>query len=86
MGPRVPSRFLREIKKTAEVEKVVIRNDNVKKFEPTNIRAGSVINHDIFGEGIVISESDGIIDVVFKDPKFNRKKLNASHKFVHLIK
>ena len=86
MGPRRPSRFLREIKQTAMEEKVVIRNDNLKQFSPTNIRAGSVIKHDIFGEGIVLSERDGIIDVVFKDPRFARKTLNASHKFVHLIK
>ena len=86
MGPRKPSRFLREIKQTAIEEKVVIRNDNLKQYAPTNIRAGSVIKHDIFGEGIVLSERDGIIDVVFKDPRFGRKTLNASHKFVHLIK
>ena len=86
MGSRQPSRFLREIKKTALEEKIVIRNDNLKTYEPTNIRAGSVIKHDIFGEGIVLSERDGIIDVVFKDPRFKRKTLNASHKFIHLIK
>ena len=86
MGPRLPSRFLKEIVETAEKEKIVIRNDNVRTFSPTNIRAGSVIKHDVFGEGIVLSEHDGLIDVVFKDPKFNRKTLNASHKFVHLIK
>ena len=86
MGPRLPSRFLKEIVETAEKEKIVIRNDNVRTFAPTNIRAGSVIKHDVFGEGIVLSEHDGLIDVVFKDPKFNRKTLNASHKFVHLIK
>lgn len=86
MGPRVPSRFLREIVITAKQEKVVIRNDNLKTSTPTNIRAGSVIKHDVFGEGIVINERDGIIDVVFKDPRFNRKTLNAAHKFVHLIK
>ena len=86
MGPRLPSRFLKEIVETAEKEKIVIRNDNVRTFAPTNIRAGSVIKHDVFGEGIVLSEHDGLIDVVFKDSKFNRKTLNASHKFVHLIK
>lgn len=86
MGPRLPSRFLKEIVQTAEKEKIVIRNDNIRTFAPTNIRAGSVIKHDVFGEGIVLSEHDGLIDVVFKDPKFNRKTLNASHKFVHLIK
>lgn len=86
MGSRIPSRFLKEINATAKQEKVVIRNDNLKAFAPTNIRAGSVINHDIFGEGIVLSEHDGIIDVVFKDPRYNRKTLNASHKFVHLVK
>ena len=86
MGPRLPSRFLREIVLTAKKEDVVIRNDNIRSFAPTNIRAGSLIKHDVFGEGIVINEHDGLIDVVFKDPKFNRKTLNASHKFVHLIK
>lgn len=87
MGARLPSRFLREIKETAQKAKFEIRNDNNKKtVTPTNIRAGSVIKHDVFGEGVVISEHDGIIDVVFKDPKFNRKTLNAAHKFVHLIK
>ena len=86
MGPRIPSRFLKEIVLTAKKEDVVIRNDNIKTFAPTNIRAGSMIKHDVFGEGIVINEHDGLIDVVFKDPKFNRKTLNASHKFVHLIK
>ena len=86
MGSRIPSRFLKEIKKTAIEEKIVIRNDNLKTYAPTNIRAGSLINHDIFGEGIVLKEKDGIIDVVFKNPKFGRKSLNASHKFIHLIK
>ena len=86
MGVRLPSRFLREINLQAKVEQIVIRNDNVKTFTPTNIRAGSVIKHDIFGEGIVLSEHDGLIDVVFKDSKFGRKTLNASHKFVHLVK
>ena len=86
MGARTPSRFLREINLQAKVEKIVIRNDNMKTFAPTNIRAGSVIKHDIFGEGIVLSEHDGLIDVVFKDSKFGRKTLNASHKFVHLVK
>ena len=50
------------------------------------MRAGSVIKHDIFGEGIVLSEHDGMIDVVFKDPKQGRKTLIASHRFVHLVK
>lgn len=86
LGVRRPSRFLKEIKQTALEEKVVIRNDNLRQFAPTNIRAGSVIKHDVFGEGIVLNEHDGIIDVVFKDPRFKRKTLNASHKFVHLIK
>ena len=86
MGVRLPSRFLKEINLQAKVEQIVIRNDNVKTFTPTNIRAGSVIKHDIFGEGIVLSEHDGLIDVVFKDSKFGRKTLNASHKFVHLVK
>ena len=86
MGTRHPSRFLREIKQTAIEEKIVIRNDNLKTFAPTNIRAGSMIKHDVFGEGIVLKERDGIIDVVFKDPRYNRKTLNASHKFIHLIK
>lgn len=86
MGVRLPSRFLKEINLQAKVEQIVIRNDNVKTFTPTNIRAGFVIKHDIFGEGIVLSEHDGLIDVVFKDSKFGRKTLNASHKFVHLVK
>jgi hypothetical protein len=77
--------ILKALIKTSTVD-VVIRNDNIRSFAPTNIRAGSVIKHDVFGEGIVINEHDGLIDVVFKDPKFNRKTLNASHKFVHLIK
>ena len=86
MGSRQPSRFLREITLRAQQERIVIKNDNLKPFAPTNIRAGSLIKHDVFGEGIVINEHDGIIDVVFKEPKFGKKSLNASHKFVHLIK
>lgn len=85
-GPRTPSRFLKEITLTAQKEKVVIRNDNLKEIVNTNIRAGSVIKHDVFGEGIVLSEKDGIIDVVFKNASFGRKTLNAAHKFIHLIK
>ena len=86
MGNRLPSRFLKEIRTTAQKENIVIRNDSFKQTISTGIRAGSTINHDIFGEGIVISERDGIIDVIFKDPKYGRKTLNASHKMIHLIK
>lgn len=86
IGMRVPSRFLKEIKEVAVQEKVVIKNDFIKNNAPTNIHAGSIIKHDIFGEGIVLSENDGLIDVVFKDANYGRKKLNASHKFVHLVK
>lgn len=86
MGSRLPSRFLKEIRTTAQKENIVIRNDSFKQTISTGIRAGSTINHDIFGEGIVISERDGIIDVIFKDPKYGRKTLNASHKMIHLIK
>lgn len=86
MGSRLPSRFLKEISLKAQEERIVIRNDNLKAFAPTDIRAGSLIKHDVFGEGIVINEKDGIIDVVFKDSRFGKKSLNASHKFVHLIK
>lgn len=86
MGVRTPSRFLREIKLTAEREKVVIRNDNLKQQIVTGIRAGSIISHDVFGEGIVLAEHDGIIDVVFKNEQYGRKKLNAAHKMIHQIK
>lgn len=86
MGIRTPSRFLREIKLTAEKQKVVIRNDNFKTQSVVGIRAGSIIQHDVFGEGIVLSENNGIIDVVFKDPQYGRKKLNAAHKMIHQIK
>ena len=87
-GPRIPSRFLREIQITAQKQKVFIRNDDNKTIAPSPVgmRAGSVIKHDIFGEGIVLSEHDGMIDVVFKDPKQGRKTLIASHRFVHLVK
>ena len=85
-GSRLPSRFLKEITLTAQKEKVVIRNDNLKEVVDTGIRAGSVIKHDVFGEGIVLSEKEGIIDVVFKNSAFGRKTLNAAHKFIHLIK
>ncbi|MCI5744939.1 MAG: UvrD-helicase domain-containing protein [Erysipelotrichaceae bacterium] len=83
-GARLPSRFLREIKETAKKENVVIRNDNIV-HDNLNIRAGSMIKHDVFGEGIVINSHDGLIDVIFKDSKYGKKTLNASHKFVHLI-
>jgi len=86
MGNRTPSRFLKEIKETAVKENVVIRNDTNKEIIQTDIRSGSLIKHDIFGEGIVIRAYDGLIDVAFKDSRYNRKTLNASHKFVHLIK
>ncbi len=86
MGLRQPSRFLKEIKFKAQEENIAIKKGQDKPLLPTNIRAGSLIKHDIFGEGIVLNEHDGLIDVVFKDPKFGRKTLVASHKFVHLIK
>lgn len=86
MGNRLPSRFLKEIKATAKQENIVIRNDSFKTNISTGIRAGSTIKHDVFGEGIVINERDGIIDVIFKDPKYKRKTLNASHKMIHLVK
>lgn len=85
MGSRIPSRFLNEIKYKAQEEKYEIRNDNLKKVIATNIRAGSLIKHDIFGEGIVLSAHEEYIDVMFKDAKHNRKTLKASHKFIHLI-
>lgn len=87
IGARMPSRFLHEILITAKKENVVIKDENLRTDTVvTNIRVGSQIQHDIFGEGIVISLNDGNIDVIFKDPRFNRKTLKASHKFVHLIK
>ena len=89
LGYRMPSRFLREIKLKAQREKVEIRNDDKRDIvppSPTGIRSGSLIKHDIFGEGIVLSERDGLIDVVFKDPKHGRKSIIAAHRFVHLIK
>ena len=85
-GSRQPSRFLKEITLTAQKERIVIRNDNLREVVDTGIRAGSVIKHDVFGEGIVLSEKDGIIDVVFKNSAFGRKTLNAAHKFIHLVK
>ena len=91
MGPRIPSRFLREIEITAQKERVHIRVDDYRtissdKTIPEGMRSGSLIKHDAFGEGIVLSVHDGYIDVVFKDPKQGRKTLVANHRFVHLIK
>jgi len=87
MGNRTPSRFLREINVAAVENKVEIKKGVlIDNTQNAKIRAGSIINHDVFGEGIVISESEGIIDVAFKNPEYGRKKLNAFHKYVHLIK
>ena len=85
-GYKLPSRFLQEIKENIQKTKIEVKNDTVTTFSPTSIRAGSIINHKIFGEGIVIKEQDGMIDVVFHDQKIGRKKLMANHPFVTLIR
>ena len=89
LGNRRPSRFLREIKEEARKQNVDIKiSSYTKEFSnDKNIRSGSMIMHDVFGEGVVIRvNSDGLIDVVFKDPSIGRKQLNANHRFVHVIK
>ena len=87
MGLRHPSRFLREIRTEAEKFNVKITQGETIKKDPTvvnNVRPGQMIRHDIYGEGIIISKSaDGFIEVVFHNPAFGRKKLNANHRNVH---
>ena len=86
MGSKLPSRFLNEIKETVRRSNFEVKNDSQMKFAPTSIRAGSLIDHKNFGNGIVINEHEGLIDVVFHDPKIGRKTLIANHPFITLIK
>lgn len=81
-GVKYPSRFLKEIKENAQKSSFKIQNDSSRTFDPTSIRAGNIIQHQIFGEGIVLSEKDGLIDVIFHDPKVGRKKLVANHPLI----
>lgn len=81
-GVKYPSRFLNEIKETARKTSFKIQNDSATSFSPTKIRNGNIIEHQIFGEGIVISEQNGLIDVVFHDPKVGRKKLVANYPLI----
>jgi DNA helicase-2/ATP-dependent DNA helicase PcrA len=45
------------------------------------INVGDTIIHTMFGEGLVISQNENIIDVIFKSP-YGTKTLNSKHKSV----
>ncbi len=86
MGAKYPSRFLQEIKETVKKVNVNVTQDTSPSYPKTSIRKGTIIEHKTFGQGIVIGEKDGLIDVVFHNPKFGRKTLIASHPFITIIK
>lgn len=87
MGERFPSRFFREIKETVKRNHFEVKNDSLKTFENNStIRNGSIIEHKVYGEGVVIRAYDGLIDVVFKDAKYGKKTMVANHPTIHLIR
>ena len=84
-GDNKPSRFLTEIRMLAKKQNVTIKAGSNLIQNNDSFRPGSIIMHDIFGEGVVLTNNDGIIDVVFKDNRIGRKRLNSAAKFIHLI-
>ena len=86
-GERFESRFLKEIKETVKKNKLEVKNDSLSTFEDNkNIHNGTIINHKVFGEGVVLNCYDGMIDVVFKDHKVGKKTLIANHPTITIVK
>ena len=86
-GERFESRFLKEIKETVRKNKLEVKNDSLSTFEDNkNIHNGTIINHKVFGEGVVLNCYDGMIDVVFKDHKVGKKTLIANHPTITIVK
>lgn len=86
-GIKYPSRFLREIKDVAIKQHLNVQIDTQKNNNHDTIfKKGSIISHKIFGQGIVLYEENGLIEVVFHDPKYGRKTLIADHPSITLIK
>lgn len=85
-GVKYPSRFLKEIKEQAIKQNINIQHDSKPSNENVMFKNGSIINHAVFGQGIVLYQEDGLIEVVFKDPKYGRKTLMANHPSITLIK
>lgn len=81
-----PSRFIEEIdenllKKNVLSERVEIEKSSQKYYneEGADFRPGDLINHDVFGHGVVLAIDGDIIDVAFRT---GTKKLSKNHKSI----
>lgn len=81
-----PSRFIAEIdenllKKNVLSERVEIEKSSQKYYneEGADFRPGDLINHDVFGHGVVLAIDGDIIDVAFRT---GTKKLSKNHKSI----
>ncbi len=94
---KVPSRFLDEVDEAyiqtagvrPQIEKVKTFDEDdefehvVKvKRKPSDIRAGDLVEHDDFGEGVVISVNGNFGDILFKYP-YNLKTLSLNFPKLH---
>lgn len=98
---RVPSRFVNEFVRSQHVESIILKSkvntmvwdnkfvDSDKKnmYHDDNVdfMVHEKIIHDIFGEGIIISINNDIIEVAFKAP-YGVKKIMKNHKIIKKIK
>lgn len=81
-----PSRFIAEIdekllKKNVLSERVEVEKSSQKYYNDDDVdfRPGDLINHDIFGHGVVIAIDGNVIDVAFRT---GTQKLSKNHKSI----
>ena len=83
----VKSRFLNEIDSNLIESNVKVINTVKKDMFHTNdqdLKPGDLVNHDIFGNGVVI-ESDGRLVSIAFSHKVGIKKLMKNHKSIHKL-
>ncbi len=89
---KLPSRFIKEIdsrcidhvddvpvrKKSAVFDIDIVPKERKKEMPSAPYRNGDLVTHAIFGEGVVISNTNGVLSIAFSHP-YGVRKILASH-------
>ena len=92
---KLPARFIKEIEddyidhldEKPKVNKSLIFDEEVlpernKEKPKDNYRNGDIVIHKIYGEGVVIGNDMGVLQIAFSHP-YGIKKILASHPSIH---
>ncbi len=80
-GPKTPSRFLKELPNSEEDEQEeTLSNEASFKMhkKPVKYRAGDLVSHSVYGEGVLI-EINGTIGTIAFSKKYGLKKIDLRH-------